>query len=159
MYKIQRNPIMNRIMNRGRGRSFDHLFAKESVRSLIRELAANSVVWYAADQSHAQKSGKLIPFFGVPAMTNTAISRIARMSGATVLPYFSRRLPDDSGYRLKILPPLDDFPTDDEVRDTRRLVAVLEEFVRESPEQYWWIHQRFKGRPSSFGDVYATVPR
>lgn len=157
MYKLQRNPVMNRMMTRGRGRSVDALFAKDSVRGMLRELAANSVFWYASDQYYGGKGSALIPFFGVPAMTNTAISRIARVSGAVVLPYFCRRMPDDKTYRIEIRPPLEGFPTTDPAADTRRLVALLEDFVRTCPEQYWWIHRRFKGRPAPYPDIYRPA--
>jgi KDO2-lipid IV(A) lauroyltransferase len=155
MYKIQHNPVMNRIMNKGRGRSFDHLFVKDSVRDMLRELAGNAVVWYASDQKYARKGSTLLPFFGVPAMTNTAISRIARISGAAVLPYFCRRLPGDDAYELTIGGPLDGFPTDDPETDTLRLVATLEDYIRRCPEQYWWVHKRFKDRPPPYPDIYA----
>jgi KDO2-lipid IV(A) lauroyltransferase len=155
MYKPQRNPVMNEIMTSGRLRNVDYVFSKDDVRGMLRELKQKSVFWYAADQSFASKGAALIPFFGEPAMTNTAISRIARMSGAVVVPFFPLRLPDSRGYRLTLGPPLDAFPTDDPVADTTRLVATLEGFVRQCPEQYWWIHQRFKGRPPPLPDVYA----
>lgn len=154
MYKAQSNELMNNIMTAGRLRNFDRLFSKNSVREMIRELAGNAVVWYAADQSYAEKNSALIPFFGEPAMTNTSISRIARITGATILPYFPRRMTDGSGYRLTIAAPLDGFPSDDPVADTHRLVAGLEAFVRLAPEQYWWVHQRFKWRPAPYPDVY-----
>jgi len=156
MYKTLRNPVMNKVMNKGRGRSFDNLFVKDSVRDMLRELAANAVVWYASDQQYSRKGSTLLPFFGVPAMTNTAISRIARISGAVVLPYFCRRLPGDEVYELIIDRPLEEFPTDDAEHDTRRLVAALEAHIRSCPEQYWWIHKRFKGRPPPYPDIYAT---
>ncbi len=92
MYKWQRNPVMNRIMTLGRGRYYDTMFAKDNVREMIRCLRDNSVVWYASDQSYGGKGSVLLPFFDEPAMTNTAIGRIARASGAVVLPYFCRRL-------------------------------------------------------------------
>lgn len=156
MYKPQHNELMNQIMTAGRLRNVDRVFSKDDARGMLRELATNTVFWYAADQSYTSKGAALIPFLGEPAMTNTAISRIARISGAAVLPYFSRRLPGWQGYRLTILPALDDFPTSDPVADTRRLVENLESFVRECPEQYWWIHKRFKGRPPPLPDVYAS---
>lgn len=159
MYKLQSNPIMNEIMTKGRRRNVDRLFAKESVRAMIQELNRNSVVWYAADQSYALKGGALIPFFGEPAMTNTAIGRIARITGATVLTFFPRRLPDDSRYLLTIGAPLEEFPSADEIHDTKRLVGELEKLIRQSPEQYWWVHQRFKNRPAPFEDVYAVGHR
>lgn len=155
MYKKQRNAVMNRVMTRGRGRNVDRLFDKDSVRDMISELKRNAVVWYASDQSYTGKGSALVPFLGEPAMTNTAISRIARVSGATVLPYFSRRVGDGPSYVMTISAPLEDFPTRDPVADTRRLIAVIEEQVRACPEQYWWIHQRFKHRPASYPNAYA----
>ncbi len=155
MYKTQRNPLMNKIMTRARQRSADRQIEKDGVRQMIKELAGNAAVFYAADQSFTGKGAALIPFFGEPAMTNTAISRLAHMSGATVLPYFSRRLRDELAYVLHFGAPLENFPSDDAVVDTRRLVARLEDFIRTCPEQYWWVHQRFKGRPAPYTDIYG----
>jgi KDO2-lipid IV(A) lauroyltransferase len=155
MYKAQRNPVMNKVMNRGRGRYFDQLFSKDNVREMMRCLRDNSVVWYASDQSYGGKGSVLLPFFGEPAMTNTAIGRIARASGAAVLPYFFRRL-DDDHYVIDIGAPLPGLPSGDEVADTVRLTKLLEDYIRLCPEQYWWIHQRFKGRPAPLPDLYAA---
>ncbi len=157
MYKWQRNPVMNEVMSRGRGRYFDHLFDKDSVRDMLRDLKDNCVVWYASDQSYSGKNSALLPFFEVPAMTNTAIGRIAKASGAAVLPYFCRRI-DADHYVMSIYPRLDDFPSGDDVRDTGRFMRLLEDYVRLCPEQYWWIHQRFKGRPAPLPDLYAAAP-
>jgi KDO2-lipid IV(A) lauroyltransferase len=154
MYKWQRNPVMNRVMNLGRGRYFDSLFSKDNVRQMIKCLRENGVVWYASDQSYGGKGSVLIPFFDEPAMTNTAIGRIAKMSGAAVLPYFCRRLPTGR-YSMSIGAPLPGLPSGDEVADTRALVKLLEDYIRLCPEQYWWIHQRFKGRPAPLPDLYA----
>jgi KDO2-lipid IV(A) lauroyltransferase len=155
MYKEQRNPLMNRVLNRGRGRYFDTLFAKDNVRGMMRCLRDNSVVWYASDQSYGGKGSALIPFFDEPAMTNTAIGRIARASGAVVLPFFCRRLPTDR-YVMSIRAPLAGIPSGDDVADTRALTKLLEDYIRLCPEQYWWIHQRFKGRPAPLPDLYAA---
>jgi KDO2-lipid IV(A) lauroyltransferase len=90
-------------------------------------------------------------------MTNTAISRIAASTGAVVLPYFCRRLPGPQPrYVATISAALPDFPGKDAVADVQRFVAALEAYIRSCPEQYWWIHQRFKGRPESFPDIYAA---
>jgi KDO2-lipid IV(A) lauroyltransferase len=155
MYKWQRNPVMNRVMNRGRGRYFDSLFAKDNVREMLRCLRDNGVVWYASDQSYGGKGSVLLPFFGEPAMTNTAIGRIAKASGAVVLPYFCRRLPTNR-YVMSIAAPLPGLPSGDDVADTRALTKLLEDYIRLCPEQYWWIHQRFKGRPAPLPDLYAA---
>lgn len=157
MYKAQKNPLMTRIMNRGRAGNADELIPKDNVRAVLKNLKRNAVVWYAADQSYGGKGSELIPFFNEPAMTNTAVWRIAKASGAVVLPYFFRRLPDDSGYVASIDAPLDDFPTDDAAADVARLTRRIEEYIRLCPEQYWWIHKRFKGRPEPYPDAYGAA--
>jgi KDO2-lipid IV(A) lauroyltransferase len=153
MYKAARNPVMNDIMLKGRLRGVHRMFSDDSVRDMFRELAANSVVWYASDQRYSRKGSALLPFFGEPAMTNTSISRLARISGAVVLPYFCRRL-ENGVYEVAFGAPLDDFPTDDPAHDTLRLVAKIEDFVRTCPEQYLWVHRRFRGRPPPYTDPY-----
>ena len=157
MYREQRNEMWNVLMYRGRSRNVDELFSKDSARSMIRALKNNDVVWYAPDQSYRKKYSALVPFFGEPAMTNTATSRIASITGATVLTYFYRRLEDNSGYVVDIGAPLDDFPTEDLVADTTRLMQALADYVRGCPEQYCWIHQRFKGRPAPYPDLYRRT--
>jgi KDO2-lipid IV(A) lauroyltransferase len=158
MYREQRNQMWNAIMQRGRLRNVDELFSKNSVREMVKALKRNAVVWYAPDQSYRRKYGAMVPFFGEPAMTNTATSRITAVTGATVLTYFCRRLPGSTTHVVDIGAPLDDFPTDDLVADTTRLMELLERYVRECPEQYCWIHQRFKGRPPPYPDIYRSTP-
>jgi KDO2-lipid IV(A) lauroyltransferase len=155
MYKWQRNPVMNRMMTRGRGRYYDVMIAKDNVREMVRVLRDNAVVWYASDQSYGGKGSVLLPFFGEPAMTNTAIGRIARMGRAAILPYSCRRLATGRDL-MSIGAPLDGIPSGDDVADTRALTKKLEERIRVCPEQYWWIHQRFKGRPAPLPDLYAA---
>jgi KDO2-lipid IV(A) lauroyltransferase len=156
MYKWQRNPVMNKAMYRGRGRSIDVQFANDNVREMLRQLARNSAAIYLSDQSYAGKGSELLPFFGEPAMTNTALARIARISDAAVLPFFCRRLPDDSGYVMTFGAPLDGVPSSDRNEDTRRLNRALEDQIRLCPEQYWWIHKRFKSRPAPLPNLYAA---
>ena len=89
----------------------------------------------------------MVPFFGIPAPTNPALSRVARTSGAPVVPFFGERLPGNRGYQLKICPALEDFPTDDPVADALRINKLLENYIRRAPEQYLWSHDRFKRVP------------
>ncbi len=95
-----------------------------------------------------------MPFFGIPACTITATSRLAALSGAAVVPYFPKRLPGGSGYEVVILPALENFPSEDVVADTRRINELLEQYVRLAPEQYLWVHRRFKTRPPGSAGVY-----
>jgi KDO2-lipid IV(A) lauroyltransferase len=154
MYRPQRNAMMDVMIRRGRHRFAKEQIPRDNVRALLRVLRDNYAVCYLPDQTYLGKQSELLPFFGEPAVTNTATSKLAAISGATVLPYFFRRLPDGN-YRIDIGAPLADFPSDSAVRDTQRLFGLLEEYIRLAPEQYLWLYKKFKGRPAPFADVYA----
>jgi KDO2-lipid IV(A) lauroyltransferase len=139
---------------RGRTRTSHACIHTGDVRALLRALARNAVVWYAPDQAARGTHTLLVPFFGEPAMTLSATSRIARMSGTAVVPVSYCRRPDDSGYDIEFFPALEDFPTDDIEADTRRLVGILEGFIRACPEQYLWSHKKFRYRPAPWPDPY-----
>jgi KDO2-lipid IV(A) lauroyltransferase len=153
MVSQRSSPILDELQRRGRARNSHEIIASDSVRSLLKFLKRNGVVWYAPDLAY--REGELLPFFGEPAMTNIATSKIARMSGAAVLPYQYRRIEGSARYEIRIYPPLDAFPSDDPVADTRRLAVFLEQFIRDAPEQYQWIHKRFRFRPPELPDPYA----
>lgn len=153
LYRDPDNPVVAREMHRRRVAKMSAAVPMNDLRGLIRALRKNHVMWYAPDQSKRGKLFEIIPFFGVPAQTNTATSRIATMSGSAVVPYFGFRLPDGS-YELQILPPLEDFPTDDATVDSLRTNKLIEDFVRQAPEQYFWVHRRFKKRGEGYEDVY-----
>ncbi len=156
LYRPQRNAMMDYLILRGRRRFASSQIPRDNVRMLIRLLKANEAVLYMPDQTYLGNQSALVPFFGEPAMTNTATSKIARISGAPVLPYWFRRKPaNEQRYEVEICAPLEDFPTDDAIADTRRLVALLEDRIRETPEQYLWVYKKFKRRPERFGDIYA----
>jgi KDO2-lipid IV(A) lauroyltransferase len=126
----------------------------DDIRALITALRNNECVWYAPDQSYRKKGAQMVPLFGIPAATNTLTSRLAGMTGAAVLPYFFERLPGKQGYRAVIHPPLDDYPSDSVVADTERFNHLIEAQVRKVPEQYLWIHRRFKGLTDDYPDYY-----
>lgn len=155
MYQTRSSALLNEVQARHRRNAGDFSMPKDNVRAMIRGLKRNAAVWYAPDQVYLGKQAKLVPFFGVPAMTNTATGKLARLSGAAVVPFFFARRDDDSGYVLRFEPALEDFPSGDADADTRRLVAVLERFVRDAPDQYMWIHRRFKGRPAPLPNIYG----
>lgn len=159
LYRTQRNPMMDYLILRGRRRFASEQIPRDNVRALIRLLKRNEAVLYMPDQTYLGNQSAMIPFFGEPAMTNVATSRIARISGARVLPYWFRRKTDERSYEVEIGPALENFPTGDAIADTRRLVGMLEERIRETPEQYLWVYKKFKRRPASFGDVYSSAAR
>jgi KDO2-lipid IV(A) lauroyltransferase len=154
MYRPQRNAMMDVMIRRGRYRFAREQIPRDNVRALVRTLRDGYAVGYLPDQTYLGNQSELLPFFGEPAVTNIATSKLAAISGATVLPYFFRRLPDGD-YRIDIGAPLADFPSDSPKRDAARLFALLEEYVRLAPEQYLWLYKKFKGRPPPFPDPYA----
>ena len=155
MFTPRNSPVLDAFQTRGRQRTGHVPLPSTAIRGLLRELTRNAVVWYAPDLAYASKNAELVPFFGEPAMTNTGASRLARLSGAIVVPLYFRRLDGGAGYLLRFAPPLADFPSDDVREDTRRLTEVLESFIRECPEQYFWTQRKFKNRGPDLPDIYA----
>ena len=154
MYRPTKNEVLERFLMRNRGRQAKRAIPRDDVRTLITSLKNNEPVWYAPDQSYRKKGAEMVPFFNIPAATNTATSRLARMTGAAVLPYFPERLPGSQGYRMVIQPALDNFPTDNPAEDARTFNALIEAHVRKVPAQYLWIHRRFKGISAGYPDYY-----
>lgn len=154
MYRPFRNPLVDTLMTRARLQALSLLIPKHNLRQLIRALKNGLTVWYAPDQSYRRQHSVLVPFFGEPAMTNAALTHIVRLSHSPVVPYLPRRLPGGQGYVVNILPALQDFPSGDLATDARRVMALFEEHIRHAPEQYYWVHRRFKDRPEGHPDPY-----
>ena len=131
------------------------MVASDDIRTMVRVLRAGGAVWYAPDQAFRAKGALMVPFFDVPAASNPATSRLARMTDAVVLPYFVERLPGDEGYVVRIGAALEDFPSDDAVADTLRHHRLIEAEARRIPVQYLWLHKRFKGLSADYPDPYA----
>jgi KDO2-lipid IV(A) lauroyltransferase len=157
VYRPLGNKLVNEIVRRGRERSARETIPKRDVRGIIKALRRNRAVWFAPDQSHRRRHSAVVPFFGVPAPTNTATSVFASMSGAPVVPFFPVRLPDAGGYRLVILPPIVDFPSESPEGDAARINRLLEEQIRDHPAQYLWVHRRFKPADPGAPDPYAGL--
>jgi KDO2-lipid IV(A) lauroyltransferase len=156
MYLTPSNPLIAELSRRGRTRHTVQAITSEQIRDLLQNLKNNLPVWYAPDQRFTDKNSELVPFFGQPAASNVATSRLARISGATVLPYFPERRSDNSGYVVTFHPPWDNFPSDDPVADTARFHALIEAQVRKHPDQYLWAYKRFR-RNGPGGDPYRRT--
>ena len=152
-FRPNENAALNHVMTRGRQRTLPVMIARHETRRLIHELKNGHAVWYAGDQNYSHRHATFVPFFGVPAATSTAASRIAAISGANILGFYPQRLPNDRGYRLHITA-LEGLPGDDPVADTRRINHFIEQCVAQAPEQYFWLHRRFKNRPAGEPAVY-----
>lgn len=153
MYRPTKNRLIGEFVHSRRAVQTRRAIPRDDARTLIRALKDAEIVWYAPDQSFRKKGAEMVTLFGIPAATNTATSRITRMTGALVLPYFFERLPG-GGYRGTIHPALEGFPTDDPVADTERFNRIVEAEVRRIPEQYLWIHRRFKGLTPDYPKYY-----
>lgn len=148
MYLTPSNALVAELARRGRTRHALEAVTSEQIRELLQNLKRNLPVWYAPDQRFTDKSSELVPFFGVPAASNVATSRLAKISGATVLPYFPERRADNRGYIVRVHPPFDNFPSGDASADTLRFHQLIEANVRRHPDQYLWAYKRFK-RPDA----------
>lgn len=153
LYRDPNNPVVAHLMRGQRERHMAVAVHFDDLRNLVRALRDNHAVWYAPDQGKRSKSSEILPFFGVPAITNTATGKIAAMAGCAVVPFFAKREADHS-YTLTILPALENFPTADAAADAVRINQLIEEHIRLAPEQYFWVHRRFKARGPGYPEVY-----
>jgi KDO2-lipid IV(A) lauroyltransferase len=154
IYKPARNKLFNALMVALRSSHYDGLLGNKDMRSILRSLKDNKVVWYAPDQDFGRAQNVFAPFMGVIAASLNMTTRLAKVSRAPVLPFYSQRLPGSEGYLIRIMPPFEDFPSGDDVADTTRINAAIERQVREAPEQYLWLHRRFKTRPPGEKRLY-----
>ena len=159
MYREHNNPLFDAIMRKRRESYFAGTHERKDVRGTLRSLKNNKAVWYAADQDYGRAHSVFAPFFGVPAALITATARLAKLSGAPVVPFFQTRREDGSGYDLKLLPPLENFPSNDDVADATATNHVIEEEIRLQPAQYLWVHRRFKTRPEGMQRPYPPRKR
>lgn len=154
LYRVHKNPLFEAVMKRAREIHFEKAIPREDMRGMIRSLRDNMPVWYAPDQDYGRSKSVFVPFFEIPAATITATSRLAKSSGAAVVPFFQRRLPDASGFELCLYPALENFPCGDIEADTRRINELIENQIQHMPEQYLWVHRRFKTRPEGNNSLY-----
>ncbi len=154
MYTIQKNPFFDSLLySKRRGYMVD-MISRKNTRRMIKGIRSLIPTWYAPDQNFPRERNVFAPFFGTPAATITATSRLAQSARAEVLPYYPERKSDGSGYILWISAPLEDFPGQDEMVDATRVNASIETFVLQNPGQYMWMHPRFKTRPVGDPDIY-----
>jgi KDO2-lipid IV(A) lauroyltransferase len=146
------NPKIDEIVNAGRERGVKTVIPKSSFRQFLRGLKNNRAAVITVDQASTASNRVIAPFFGIPAPTSVNAARIAHRTGAVMLPLLWLREADLSGYRIEIGAELPGLPTGDAFDDASRLNALVEEQVRKAPEQYYWIHRRFKSDPSPYDE-------
>lgn len=153
IYRKHDNELLNYFMTRSRERWCSRSIARRDMRGLIRSLREGRIVWYAPDQDYGRKASTFVPFFNIPTATVTMTTKLAKSSGAAVVPVFFYRDQDPSRYVARFEPALP-IPSGDEDADARVFNEWLEAKVREQPEQYLWLHKRFKTRPQGEPSVY-----
>ncbi len=152
MYREHKSASFEAVIKHQRLQYAKAMFRRDELRGAIRWLKAGNILWYAPDQEYRRGDVVFAPFFGVPASTITATHTLAKMTGAAVIGFAHKRV--ESGYEITLSDALDDFPSQDPVSDTARVNLLIENAIRAAPEQYLWLHQRFKVRPIGAADVY-----
>jgi KDO2-lipid IV(A) lauroyltransferase len=147
VYSKQKNPVLDRIFLTARTRFGNpHLVSRqEGLRSIVRAIKTGKPFYFLPDMDFGIRDAIFSPFFGVPTATITALPRLAKLTGARVVPIITRQAGDH--YVARFYPAWENFPTGDLEADVRRMNAFIEDRVREMPEQYFWAHKRFKTRP------------
>jgi KDO2-lipid IV(A) lauroyltransferase len=154
MYRKSRNPVFEYLFQRRSRFGAPVVERMASLKSLIKYIREGRPFYYLPDQDMGERASVFVPFFGVPAATVTALSRIAQSTNAAVMPCITRILPRGRGYEICLYPSLDNFPTEDPLADAKRMNEEVEKWVREMPEQYMWSYRRFKTRPNNEPSLY-----
>lgn len=154
IYANQKNLLFNAALLRGRTRFGDSLLLsrQEGTRKALKAMKGGKPFYYLPDMDYGQRDTIFVPFFGFPAATITGLSRLARMGEAAVVPVITRM--EERGYVVEVGAPWADYPGPDIEADTRRMNAFIEAEVLRMPEQYFWLHKRFKTRPPGEKEVY-----
>jgi len=154
VYRRHENPLFNYFMTRARERYSKITIARKDMRGLLKELKKGGIIWYAPDQDYGRKASVFVPFFGIQTATITMTSKLAKAGNALVLPVSGYRTADNRGFVVTIEPVLD-IPSGDEVDDAHTVNKWLEGKISEHPDQYLWLHKRFKTRPEGEPSVYT----
>lgn len=153
IYRRHDNPLMEHLITKGRLRFCNQVIERRDLRTVLRNLRKNHCIWYAPDQDMGKDTSVFVPFFGHPAATLTATSRLAGLnqSPAIICAYHRE---EDGYYRVSFSPALSNFPTNDPEADASRINTLLEECIRRHPEQYLWLHKRYKTQPDGRNKLY-----
>lgn len=156
IYQTQSHPLLDRLMKQGRLRFGNaEIFPRQdSIKPLLRAIKAGRAFFNLPDMDFGLQDAAFVPFFGVPAATLLAPSRMARMLNMVVQPVIAELLPGGRGWRVNFMPPLADFPTPDAEADTLALNRFIEREILQKPAQYLWVHKRFKTRPEGDASLY-----
>lgn len=152
-YRPHKNALFDAFMLRGRLKNTNGVFDRYDIRGTVRHLRKNNIIWYAPDQDYGENHSVFAPFFGNPAATITAASRLAKFNNSPVLLARHHRNDNTGKYEIEFYPFPEDYPGSDDVDDATYMNQQLEKVIRLYPAQYMWTHKRFKtqaaGKPAS----------
>lgn len=148
LYRPHNNAVMEFLQTRGRGRSNKYMIQRRDVKGMLQAIANGEIAGYLPDQDYGRRRVEFVPFFNVPdASTTTGTSLFAKHPNCNVLVSRCVRRNDGTGYDVFYEPMLFDFPSGDDKADAARINKLVERAVEQAPEQYLWVHRRFKTRP------------
>lgn len=154
MYRESRNLLLEYLFHRRCRFGAIVIERMAGLKPLIRSIREGRPFYYLPDQDMGERASVFVPFFGIPAATVTALSRIAQNTNAAVIPCITRIRSDCAGWEVRLYPPLENFPTADPTADAQRMNYEIEQWVREIPDQYVWSYRRFKTRPNNEPTLY-----
>tara|TARA_B100001093_G_C26851117_1_gene1025199 strand:- start:2874 stop:3803 length:930 start_codon:yes stop_codon:yes gene_type:complete len=157
MYRAHSNPVFDYIQARGRmskAGGTTKVFERRDVRACLRGLKSGRALWFGPDQDYGLGSGIFAPFFNIPAATVNTTARFSKSSNARVVPFSHVRMPNCEGYKVIFYPPIEHFPVGNDLDDAILINRIIEKLILLQPEQYLWVHRRFKNRPAGESDVY-----
>ncbi|MBD2822560.1 LpxL/LpxP family Kdo(2)-lipid IV(A) lauroyl/palmitoleoyl acyltransferasee [Xenorhabdus sp. 42] len=156
VYRPNDNPVMDWLQTWGRLRSNKYMVDRKDVKGMVRCLKKGEMIWYAPDHDYGPRNSVFAPFFAVEhAATTVGTSILVRLANPVLIPFTPRRLPNGQGYELIIQPNVEDFPIKDEVEAAAFMNKVIEKEIMQAPEQYMWLHRRFKTRPKDMSSLYG----
>ncbi|PSW21459.1 lipid A biosynthesis lauroyl acyltransferase [Photobacterium sanctipauli] len=156
--RANNNPCFNYFQCKGRSRSNRTLLDRKDVKGMLKALKTGGRVWYAPDHDYGLRRGTFAPLFAVEnACTTMGTSLLVDSAECEVVPFVFVRDCDSGQYTVKILPPLHDFPRNEPEKAAAFINNVVEQSIMEAPEQYMWLHRRFKTRPEGEASLYGPV--
>ena len=152
IYRPQNNKLFDRIMVKGYKKNGAVMIKSTDTRSIIKAINNSLPIWYAPDQDLGKNNSVFAPFFGIQTATASATARLAKNNNTRVIPYSFIRT--KKGYTMSFEKPIANYPSNDPIQDATIVNQILEKQIVKSPEQYLWIHRRFKTRPNDEKNFY-----
>lgn len=159
MYSANKDAVLDEVLRKARSRfgNPDLISKQQGIRTILRALKTCKPLVYLPDLDFGAKDSVFVPFFGIPAATITATSRLAKASGAAVIPMVIRQREWNKGYEVRFFEAWEHFPSGDEVADAIRMNQFIEERIKEMPDQYYWVHRRFGSRQPGTQNLYKQL--